>query len=109
MSRETLKVWWPSNERSVSKEGFQKLRKTTSGEGHSFSPLKGRSRNDSTRRIKLARAIAGVFRAVDSVHCRNEKLSLVCGQSEAAVRPRRRGTAAIIARFIAPLRFVCLE
>ena len=95
----------------------------------SFSALKGPSRGELARRINavVRRAIAGVFRAVDSVHCRNERVSLVggrdngCGDEvdEERVRERereregeeeratRRTRVAIIARFITPVRFVC--
>lgn len=40
------------------------------------------SRGELARRINavVRRAIAGVFRAVDSVHCRNERVSLVGGR-----------------------------
>lgn len=43
-----------------------------------FSPLQRSTRGGSSRRINafVSRAIAGVFRAVDSVHCRNERASL---------------------------------
>lgn len=65
-----------------------------------FSPFQRSTRGGSSRRINafVSRAIAGVFRAIDSVHCRNERASL----EEESVRGTR---AAIIARFIAPLRF----